>query len=1062
MQFSPWFIKRPIATSLLMVSILGVGLAVYPLLPVAPLPQADLPTIQVSTQFPGASPETVASSVTQPLERQFGEIPGVTQMTSVSTLGSSSISLQFDLSRTVDSAAQDVQTAINAAGGQLPTNLPAPPTYRKTNPADAPIMVLALTSDAMPITAVDDFGENVLEQKISQVLGVGNVLVFGQQKPAVRIQVDPAKVASLGMSLEDVRTAIVASTVNDPKGSIQGIRHTFTIYGNDQLLSAGPWMDQVLAFRQGAPVRVRDIGRAIDGPENTQLAAWSGLKPAILMPVFKLPGANVIETVDRIKALLPQLRAEAPAALNIDVLSDRTTTIRASVADVEKTLALTVVLVVVVIFLFLRRVTATAVPSVTVPLSIVAAFAVMYPLGYSLDNLSLMGLSIAVGFVVDDAVVMLENIQRHIDDGKRPFEAAIIGANEIGFTIISISLSLVAVFIPLLLMGGVVGRLLREFAVVVTMTIAVSALVSLTLTPMLCARFLRSEKSDNRGRLYEWLERGFEAVKSGYERTLDIALDRQKSMLTLFFGTIALTALLFIGIPKGFFPIQDTGLILGVSEGSQDTSFADMVKHQAELGKVVLSDPDVATVGMTVGAGAGQTLNNGRMFITLKPRDQRSASAMEIIHRLGPKLAKVEGAALFMQPAQDITIGARVSRTQFQYSLQDGNIEELDQWAPRLLEKLKTLPQLADVATDQQNNATTVTLTIDRDQASRFGISPALIDATLYDAFGQRQVTQYFTQLNSYHVILELLPELQNSPLALDQIYITSPITGGQVPLKVLVKTSTEKTNFLSINHQNQFPSVTLSFNLAPGYALSDAVSAIRAAERSLNKPTTLLTSFQGNAQAFQTSLATEPFLIAAALAVIYVILGVLYESLVHPITILSTLPSAGLGALAMLWGFGFDFTVIALIGIILLIGIVKKNGIMLVDFALAGERELGLSPREAIRRACLLRFRPIMMTTMAAMFGGVPLILSHGTGSELRQPLGYAIVGGLLVSQALTLYTTPIVYLYLDRLNTFLSKRYGGPVAGGDDKAPPAPTGPQVSARAAGGVRRQAALIGE
>ena len=1024
MGFSTWFIGRPIATSLLMVGIFGLGVAAFPLLPVAPLPQADLPTLQVSTQLPGASPETIASSVTQPLERQFGEIPGLAQMTSVSTLGSSSISLQFDLSRTTDSAAQDVQTAINAASGQLPNNLPSPPTYRKTNPADSPILVLALTSDAMPLTSVDDFAESILEQRVSQVLGVGNVLVFGQQKPSIRIQVDPAKVAGLGLGLEDVRNAIVSLTVNQPKGSIQGKRRTFTIYDNDQLLSAAPWTNQVLAFRENGPVRVSDIGRAVDAPENTQLAGWSGNKRAILLAVFKLPGANVIETVDRIKAMLPQLRAEAPAALHIDVLSDRTTTIRASVADVEKTLGLTIVLVVIVIFLFVRNITATAVPSVTVPLALVAALAVMYPLGYSVDNLSLMGLSIAVGFVVDDAIVMLENIQRHVEEGKTAFEAAIIGANEIGFTILSISTSLIAVFIPLLLMGGVVGRLLREFAVVVTVTIAVSALVSLTLTPMLCARFLKREEASSQGWLSRVLERGFDTVANGYAHTLDVALAWRKVTLAVFFGTIVLTGVLFVGIPKGFFPIQDTGLILGVSEGNQDTSFANMVKHQVELGKVVMSDPDVATVGMTVGAAAGQTLNNGRMFITLKPRDQRSASATQIINRLAPKLAKVEGAALFLQPAQDITIGARLSRTQFQYSLQDSNIDELDQWAPKLLAKLKTLPPLADLATDQQNNGTTVMLTIDRDQASRFGITPDLIDNTLNDAFGQRQVTQYFTQLNSYHVILELLPELQNSPLALDQIYIHSPNTGGQVPLRVLVKDTTAKTSFLSINHQNQLPSVTLSFNLAPGYALSDAVSAIHKAETQLNKPGTLLTSFQGNAQAFQSSLATEPYLIAAALAVIYVILGVLYESLVHPITILSTLPSAGLGALAMLWGFGFDFTIIALIGLILLIGIVKKNGIMLVDFALVGEREMGLTPMQAIRRACLLRFRPILMTSMAAMLGGVPLILGHGTGSELRQPLGFAIVGGLLVSQVLTLYTTPIVYLYLDRLNVLLSER--------------------------------------
>jgi len=1044
MAISTWFIKRPIATSLLMASLLGVGAAAYPLLPVAPLPEADLPTLQVSTQLPGASPETIASSVTQPLERQFGEIAGITQMTSVSTLGSSSITLQFDLSRTTDSAALDVQTAINAATGQLPANLPSPPTYRKANPADPPIMVLGLRSDVLPLTQVDDFAESVVEQKLSQVSGVGQVLVFGQQKPAVRIQVDPAKTAGLGISLEDVRTAIVSNTVNDPKGAIQGRRRTFTIYSNDQILSAGPWNDAIVAYRDGGPVRIRDIGQAIDAAENTQLAAWSNGKPAILLPVFKLPGANVIETVDKIKALLPQIQAQAPAALKIEFVSDRTTTIRASVADVEKTLLITIVLVVAVIFLFLRSLMATAIPSITVPLALIATFALMYPLGYSLDNLSLMGLSIAVGFVVDDAIVMLENIQRHIEDGKPPLAAAIAGAGEIGFTIVSISISLIAVFIPLLLMAGVVGKLFREFAIVVTMTIAVSAFVSLTLTPMLCARVLKPEDAGKHGRLYMALERGFAAAAHGYERTLDVALRWQRATLTVFFGTAAATVVLFIEIPKGFFPIQDTGLIVGISEGNQDTSFANMVRHQVELGRVVAADPDVASVGMTVGATAGQTLNNGRMFITLKPREARSASASQIIDRLRPKLAQVEGAALFLQSAQDVNIGARVSRTQFQYSLQDGDINELNQWAPRLLAKLRTLPQLTDVATDQQTNATSVTLKIDRDEASRFGISPALIDETLYDAFGQRQVTQYFTQLNSYHVILELLPELQDTPLALNQIYIRSPLTGGQVPLSVLVHVTTEPTNFLSIEHLNQFPAVTLSFNLAPGYALSDAVTAIRAAEASLDMPGTLIGTFQGNAQAFQTSLATEPYLIAAALLVIYVILGVLYESLVHPITILSTLPSAGLGALIMLWGFGFDFTIIALIGLILLIGIVKKNGIMLVDFAIAGQRELGLSAHDAIRRACLLRFRPIMMTTMAALLGGVPLMLGHGTGSELRQPLGYAIVGGLIVSQALTLYTTPVVYLYLERLNAWLSRRNRG---AGEPAAPDLPAQPSQAA---------------
>ncbi|RCW77850.1 efflux RND transporter permease subunit [Phyllobacterium bourgognense] len=1024
MSISHWFIQRPIATSLLMLGILAIGLATYPLLPVAPLPQVDFPTIQVSTQLPGASPQTMASSVTQPLERQFGEISGVTQMTSVSTLGSSSITLQFQLDRNIDGAAQDVQTAINAAGGQLPSNLPSPPTYRKVNPADPPILVLALTSDTLPLTQIDDFAENVLVQHISQVSGVAQVSVFGQQKPAVRVQVDPRKIADLGLSLEDIRSAIIATTTDAPKGSIQGALRTYTLYDNDQLLAAGPWNNAIIAYRNGAPIRISDIGQAIDAPENTQIAAWADGKPAILLPISKLPGANVIETVDQIKALLPELKAIAPHALHISSLSDRTTTIRASVLDVKFTLLLTIALVITVIFVFLRNIWATSIPAVTVPLALIGTFALMYVLGFSLDNLSLMGLSIAVGFVVDDAIVMLENIQRHMEDGKSALEAAIDGSREIGFTIISISLSLVAVFIPILFLGGIVGRLFHEFAITVTVTIAVSALVSLTLTPVMCARFLKNESSIKHGRLYLISERGFNGLLSGYRTTLDIALHYHRVTFGIFLLTLVATGYLFVSIPKGFFPIQDTGLITGLLQGAQDTSFADMARHQVEIGKVVAGDPGVASVGMAVGGGSGNTLNTGRMFITLKPQDQRDATASQIIGRLRPKVAQIEGVKLFLQPAQDINVGGRSTATQFQYTLQDGDANELSDWAPKLLAKLSTLPELTDVATDQQSNGATVTLDIDRDQAARFGISPQTIDDTLDDAFGQRQVTQYFTDLNSYHVILELPPKAQSSPQAIDGLYIKSPLTGAQVPLNVLVKQSTQPTTVLAINHQSQFPSVTLSFNLAPGVALSQAVSAIHGAEADLGVPPTLIATFQGNAQAYQTSLSSEPLLVLAALAVIYIILGVLYESYVHPLTILSTLPSAGLGALIMLWSFGFDFTVIALIGVILLIGIVKKNGIMIVDFAIAAEREHGLRPEEAIRQACLLRFRPIMMTTMAAILSGVPLMLGHGTGSELRQPLGYAMVGGLILSQAMTLYTTPVVYLYLDRLSLWISGR--------------------------------------
>jgi hydrophobe/amphiphile efflux-1 (HAE1) family protein len=1014
MSISAPFIRKPIATSLIMAGVLLVGLVAYPLLPVAPLPQVDFPTIQVSAQLPGADPTTMASSVTAPLERQFAEIPGVSQMTSSSTLGNSSITLQFDLDRNIDAAAGDVQTAINAAGGQLPKNLPSPPTYRKVNPADAPILVFAVHSDTLPLTTVDDYAENVLSQNISQVPGVAQVSIGGQQKPAVRVQVDPQKLAALGIGLEDVRGVIANATTDSPKGSIDSPTRTFTIYDNDQELKADPWNDVIIAYKNGAPVRIRDIGQAIEGPENTKLAAWADGGRAVLLIVSKQPGANVIQVVDHVKSLLPQLQAAMPPAVKVDILSDRTTTIRASVADVQFTLLLTICLVVMVIFVFLRNFWATAIPSVTVPLALVGTLALMYAFGYSLDNLSLMGLSIAVGFVVDDAIVMLENIHRHIEAGLPPVQAALKGAGEIGFTIFSISLSLVAVFIPLLLMGGIVGRVFREFAVTVTMTILVSAIVSLTLTPVMCAKFMKHDTGQH-GRLYRISERGFDLLLAGYRRSLDAALKHRRITLAVFLATICATGYLFVIIPKGFFPQQDTGLILGTSEAAQDISFADMSRKQVELGKIVAADPDVDTVGMALGSSGGQTLNNGRLFITLKPRDRRQASAAEIIDRLRPKLAQVEGAALFLQPAQDINIGGRPTRTLYQYTLQDANIDELNQWAPRLYAKLQTLPQLRDVATDEQTGGTTLTLDIDRDAAARYGIQPQLVDDTLYDAFGQRQVAQYFTQVNSYHVVMEVLPDLQANPSAL---------TGEQVPLSALAHWTTRPTAFLSINHQGQFPAVTLSFNLAPGVALGDAVAVIQQAERDMGVPPSLTGAFQGNAQAFQSSLASEPYLVAAALIVIYIILGVLYESYIHPLTILSTLPSAGAGALVMLMLFGFDFSVIALIGVILLIGIVKKNGIMMVDFAIQAERDQGMTPYEAIRQACLLRFRPIMMTTMAALLGGLPLMLGSGTGSELRQPLGYAMVGGLILSQALTLYTTPVVYLYLDRLRVWLASR--------------------------------------
>ncbi|HEY0330091.1 MAG TPA: multidrug efflux RND transporter permease subunit [Rhodopseudomonas sp.] len=1015
------FIRFPIATSLLMAGILFVGLVAYPLLPVAPLPQVDFPTIQVSATLPGGSPETMATSVAQPLERQLAQIPGVAQMTSTSSLGSSAITIQFDLNRAIDGAANDVQAAINAASGQLPKSLPSPPTYRKVNPADSPIMLLSATSDTLPLTQVSDAVDAQLAQQISQITGVAQVLIGGQQKPAIRIQIDPAKLVAKGLSLEDVRTQIAITTVDSPKGNIDGTTRSYTIYANDQLPESRDWNDVIIAYRNGGPLRVRDIGQAVTGPEDAKQAAWANGARGVFLVIFKQPGANVIETVDKIKAALPRLVAAIPPTVKVAVISDRTQTIRAAVEDVQFTLLLTIALVVMVIFLFLRSVWATIIPSVTVPLALLGACALMWVFGYTLDNLSLMALTISVGFVVDDAIVMLENITRYIEEGDKPWDAAIKGANEIGFTIVSISISLIAVLIPLLLMGGIIGRLFREFAITLTMAIVVSLVVSLTLTPMMASRFLRAHGETRHGRLYQLSERGFEAMLHGYERGLDLVLRWRLTTLTVFFVTLGLSVYLFVVIPKGFFPQQDTGLITAASEAAQDISFADMKRHQEELGKIVQADPDVGSVAMQIG-GSGGALNTGRMYVTLKPRSERKANAQQIIARLRPQLEKVQGARLFMQAAQDVRLGGRATRTQFEYTLQDANLGELNEWAPKILTKMKTLAQLRDVATDQQTEGTTLTLTINRDAASRFGIQPQLIDDTLYDAFGQRQVAQYFTQLNSYHVILEILPELQGAVDTLDTLYLKSPSTGDQVPLSAFAKWTTVPVRPLSISHQGQFPATTISFNLAQGVALGQATDAVQQAMAEIGAPPTLNGSFQGTAQAFQQSLSTVPLLIIAALVVVYLILGILYESYIHPLTILSTLPSAGVGALATLMLFGYDFSLIALIGVILLIGIVKKNGIMLVDFAITAERDEGLPPEQAIRKAALLRFRPIMMTTMAAMLGGVPLMLGTGTGSEIRQPLGYAMVGGLLVSQVLTLFTTPVVYLYLDRLSEALA----------------------------------------
>jgi hydrophobe/amphiphile efflux-1 (HAE1) family protein len=1032
MNISLPFIRRPVATSLLTIGLGFAGIAAFPLLPVAPLPQVDFPTIQVSAQLPGASPDTMAATVAQPLERQFGQISGLTDMTSTSTLGSTLITLQFDLERNVDAAAQDVQAAITAAGRQLPTNLPAPPIYRKVNPADTPILILAAHSDTMPITAVDDLADTIVAQQISQISGVAQVVIGGEQKPAVRVQIDPIKLKARGLGLEDVRNAITLATVNAAKGSINGTDQSFTIAANDQLRKSEEYNDVIFAYQNGAPIRVRDVGHAIEGPQDVTIGALVKKTPTILLLVFKQPGANVIDTVERVKSSLPRVYSMIPAAMRLDTVIDRTETIRASVHDVEFTLLLTIALVVMVVFIFLRNVRTTLVPSATVPLSLLGAFAVMYLLGYSLDNLSLMGLSIAIGFVVDDAIVVVENIYRHMEQGATPMEAALKGSGEIGFTVVSISLSLIAVFLPLLLMGGIVGRLFREFSVTVSAAILVSMVISLTLTPMLSSRFMRPE-STHHGAFFSRIESAFAALVDAYGRGLDVVLRHRFTTLLVFLGTLALTGFMFVVIPKGFLPTQDTGLIMGLSQAGQDVSPEKLKRLHIALTRLIERDPDVATVGSAFGSGNGTTPNTGRFFISLKPHDQRNASVTQVIDRLRPQLANVEGVVLFLQPLQDIAVGGRVARGQYQYTLQDADIDELNSWAQHLLGKLKTLPELIDVSTDQQNNAPQVMVTINREAAARFGIQPELIDATLGDAFGQRQVAQYYTQTNSYFVVLELLRELQRAPNALQTIYIKAPTTGQPVPLSDMVDIDTRHIGPLSIAHQGQFPAVTLSFNLPQGVALGQAVAAIDRAKAELGAPQSLAGGFQGNAQAFQSSLASEPLLLSAALLVVYIILGVLYESYIHPLTILSTLPSAGVGALLALWAGGFDLSVMGIIGIILLIGIVKKNGIMLVDFALARRRQ-GLSPERAIHEACLLRFRPILMTTMAALLGGVPLMLGTGAGSELRQPLGYAMVGGLALSQLLTLFTTPVIYLYLDRLGNRPERKLAAAAARGPD----------------------------
>jgi multidrug efflux pump len=1033
------FILRPVATALLMAALLLSGAIAYKQLGISALPEVDYPTIQVQTFYPGASPDVTASAITAPLERQFGEMPGLNQMTSVSSEGSSIITLQFALNLNIDVAEQEVQAAINAAQTYLPLDLPSPPIYSKSNPADAPVMTLAVTSKSFPLARVEDLTDTRLAQRISQLSGVGLVSISGGHKPAVRVQANPTALSSYGINLDDLRTTLMGASINQAKGSFDGAHQSFQINANDQLLTSKDYNSLVIVYNNGAPVVLSDVARVTDGVENNKLAAWMNKTPAIILNIQRQPGANTIEVVDRIKQLLPQLKANLPAGIDVTVLTDRTTTIRSSVADVQFSLMLTIALVVMAIFLFLRNLRATIIPSVAVPLSLVGTLGVMYLLGFSLNNLTLMALTIATGFVVDDAIVMIENIFRYLEEGDTPLQAALKGASQIGFTIISLTVSLIAVLIPLLFMGDIVGRLFREFAITLSVTILLSAVISLTLTPMMCARLLKSKAEDKRGRFYEASERVFNRTVEFYGRTLQWVLKRQKATLLVAAATLVLTVVLYIIVPKGLFPVQDTGVIQGISEAAQTISFPAMSEKQQALADVVLKDPAVESLSSFIGIdGTNTTLNSGRMLINLKPLSVRKVSSSDVIRRLQPQLEEVEGITLYMQPIQDLTVEDRVSRTQFQYTLEDANADELNTWTKKLVDKLRTLPELTDVATDQQTLGSQAKLVIDRVTASRLGITPLAIDNALYDAFGQRQIATLFTQLNQYHLVLETLPEFQKDPAMLNNIYVKST-SGSAVPLSAFTHFESG-TAPLAINRQGQFPAVTISFNLAPGAALGQATSAIDQVQKELGMPLSVQASFQGAAASFQASLKNEPWLILAAIVTVYIVLGVLYESYIHPITILSTLPSAGVGAILALLVCRSELGVVALIGIILLIGIVKKNAIMMIDFALDAERNEHKKPFDAIYQASLLRFRPIMMTTFAALLSGLPLALGNGVGAELRRPLGITIVGGLLVSQVLTLYTTPVIYLFFDRLATRFSRsRAGEESAGGLTMADPA-----------------------